>query len=74
MTKELKPLLLPKFAWIAENGDEPVGFALGVPDINVVLRDLNGRLTRFGFPIGLAQIAVLQESHSKGAPGRSRRD
>jgi hypothetical protein len=42
MTKELEAAALPKFAWVAENGDEPVGFALGVPDINVVLRDLNG--------------------------------
>src|SRR4029077_5061514 len=56
MTKELKPLVLPKFAWVAESGDERVGFALGVPDINVILRDLNGRLTRFGLPIGLIKL------------------
>ena len=51
MTSELKPLLVPEFAWIAEIGDEPVGFTLCLPDINVVLRHLNGRLTRFGLPI-----------------------
>ena len=66
MTKELKPLLLPKFAWIAESGDEPVGFALGVPDINVVLRDLNGRLTRFGFPIGLLKLLFYKNRIRKG--------
>jgi GNAT superfamily N-acetyltransferase len=66
MTKELKPLLLPKFAWVAENGDEPVGFALGVPDINVVLRDLNGRLTRFGFPIGLLKLLFYKNRIRKG--------
>jgi GNAT superfamily N-acetyltransferase len=66
MTKELKPLLLPKFAWIAENGNEPVGFALGVPDINVVLRDLNGRLTRFGLPIGLIKLLFYKNRIRKG--------
>jgi GNAT superfamily N-acetyltransferase len=66
MTNELKPLLLPGFAWIAEIGDEPVGFALGLPDINVVLRDLNGRLTRFGFPIGLIKLLFCKNRIQKG--------
>ena len=66
MTKELKPLLLPKFAWIAESGNEPVGFALGLPDINVVLRVLNGRLTRFGFPIGLIKLLFCKKRIRKG--------
>ena len=66
MTKELGPLLLPKFAWIAESGDKPVGFALGVPDINVVLRDLNGRLTRFGLPIGLIRLLFYKNRIQKG--------
>jgi len=56
MTNELKPLLVPEFAWIAEVGNEPVGFILTLPDINVVLRNLNGRLTRFGLPIGLIKL------------------
>jgi GNAT superfamily N-acetyltransferase len=62
MTNELKPLLISEFAWIAEIGDEPVGFILAVPDINVVLRQLNGRLTRFGLPIGLIKL-VFQKRH-----------
>ena len=56
MTKELKPLLAPEFAWIAEVGNEPAGFILCLSDINVVLRDLDGRLTRFGLPIGLIKL------------------
>jgi GNAT superfamily N-acetyltransferase len=56
MTEELKPLIVPEFAWIAEIGSEPVGFILCLPDVNVVLRDLNGRLTRFGLPIGLVKL------------------
>jgi GNAT superfamily N-acetyltransferase len=66
MTNELKPLLLPGFAWVAEIGDEPVGFALGLPDINVVLHDLNGRLTRFGFPIGLIKLLFCRKRIRKG--------
>ena len=66
MTKEMKPLLLPKFAWVAESGNEPVGFALGLPDINVILRDLNGRLTRFGFPIGLIKLLFCKKRIRKG--------
>jgi GNAT superfamily N-acetyltransferase len=56
MTHELKELVIPEFTLIAEIGDEPVGFILCVPDINVVLRHINGRLTTFGLPIGLAKL------------------
>jgi GNAT superfamily N-acetyltransferase len=66
MTEELKPVILPKFAWIAENGNKPVGFALGVPDINVVLHDLNGRLTRFGLPTGLLKLLFYKNRIKKG--------
>jgi GNAT superfamily N-acetyltransferase len=41
---------------IAEIGDKPIGFVIAVPDINVALRHINGRLTRFGFPIGLLEL------------------
>jgi len=56
MTHELKPLVIPEFTLIAEIGDEPVGFILCVPDINVALRHIDGRLTKFGVPIGLAKL------------------
>jgi GNAT superfamily N-acetyltransferase len=56
MTHELKQLVIPEFALIAEVGDEPAGFILCVPDINVALRHINGRLTTFGLPIGLAKL------------------
>jgi GNAT superfamily N-acetyltransferase len=56
MTHELKPLVIPEFALIAEVGEEPVGFILGVPDINVALRHVNGRLMAFGLPIGLLKL------------------
>ena len=66
MTKELKPLLVPEFGWIAEIGSKPVGFTLALPDINVVLRDLNGRLTRFGLPIGLIKLLSYKKRIRKG--------
>jgi hypothetical protein len=56
MTHELKQLVIPEFALIAEVGDEPAGFILCVPDINVALRYINGRLTTFGLPIGLLKL------------------
>jgi hypothetical protein len=56
MTHELKPLVIPELTLIAEVGDEPAGFILGVPDMNVALRHINGRLTTFGLPIGLLRL------------------
>jgi GNAT superfamily N-acetyltransferase len=66
MTKEMKPLLVPEFTWIAEIGDEPIGFTLCLPDINVALRHVNGRLTRFGFPIGLIKLLYHKRRVQKG--------
>jgi GNAT superfamily N-acetyltransferase len=56
MAKEMKPLIVPQGTLIAEIGDEPVGFVIGVPDINVAFRHINGRLTWFGLPIGLIKL------------------
>ena len=56
MTHELSQLIIPDFTLIAEVGDEPAGFILCVPDINVALSHINGRLTTFGFPIGLLKL------------------
>ena len=56
MTQELKPILVADFVWLAEIKGEPVGFILCVPDINVALKKINGRLTTFGLPIGLAKL------------------
>jgi GNAT superfamily N-acetyltransferase len=56
MTKELKPIVDPEWTLFAEADGKPVGFILGVPDINVALQKIDGRLTRFGFPIGLIKL------------------
>jgi GNAT superfamily N-acetyltransferase len=49
MAKSLKPVVNPNFVLIAEVGGEPVGFAIGLPDLNHALKHLkNGRLLPFG--------------------------
>jgi hypothetical protein len=46
--KELKPLIDPRYFWFAELDGEPVGFIIGLPDLNEAIRDLDGRLLPFG--------------------------
>jgi GNAT superfamily N-acetyltransferase len=47
--KNLKPILDPNWAMIAERDGEVVGAALTLPDINQVLRKMNGRLLPLGW-------------------------
>lgn len=44
MAERLKPLLMEGLIWLAEAGDEPVGFLLALPDYNPALQPLRGRL------------------------------
>ena len=44
MAARLKPLLMEGLIWLAEAGAEPVGFLLALPDYNVALQPLRGRL------------------------------
>jgi ribosomal protein S18 acetylase RimI-like enzyme len=50
LARDLKQIIDPRAVFIAEgpNG-QPVGFAICLPDINVLLRGLNGRLFPFGW-------------------------
>ena len=65
MQREMRPLLAPEFVWLAEAGGEPAGFVLCLPDINVVLQKIDGRLTRFGFPIGLIKLLYYKSRLKK---------
>ncbi len=56
MAKELRQLVVPEFTLIAEIDHEPVGFILCVPDINVALKKIDGRLMKYGLPIGLTKL------------------
>jgi ribosomal protein S18 acetylase RimI-like enzyme len=52
MVKKMKPLVIPDYAIFAEIGGETAAFALALPDYNVALKRLNGRLT----PLGLLKF------------------
>jgi hypothetical protein len=47
--KDLKMLVGEDLAYIAEVDGEPAAFIVGLPNINEVIRDLNGRLLPFGW-------------------------
>ena len=78
IAQDLKQLLNPDSVLIAEGPDgEPIGFSIPLPDINVLLRGLNGHLLPFGWLkllIGLPRLrqyrlwamGVLPEYHGKG--------
>ena len=53
MAKDMKMILDPDFALIAEHNGQPVGFSLTIPDINIILKKIHrGRL----FPAGLLKL------------------
>jgi GNAT superfamily N-acetyltransferase len=56
MAKEMRPLIVPGGTLIAEVGGVAIGFVITIPEIHIALRKMNGRLTRFGLPIGLLKL------------------
>ena len=46
---EMRSFFQPGYCFIAEVNGEPVGFSLTLPDINVVLKEMNGRIFPFGW-------------------------
>lgn len=49
MAKSLKDVIWPEFCLIALRGEEAIGFSLGLPDINQVLKEIpSGKLLPFG--------------------------
>jgi len=46
---ELRNFIQPGYCFIAEIDGEPVGFSLTLPDINAVLKKMNGRIFPFGW-------------------------
>lgn len=50
MARDLQQIVQPEAVLIAEGPDgEPIGFAITLPDINILLRGLNGRLWPWGW-------------------------
>lgn len=56
MAKEMRPIIDPRMTLIAEIDNAPVAFVICVPDIHVALKHIDGRLTRYGLPIGLIKL------------------
>jgi GNAT superfamily N-acetyltransferase len=50
--KKLKPIIYNELVWVAEYDGEPVAFMMTLPDINELIKDLNGEL----FPFGWAKL------------------
>lgn len=50
MAHDLKPIIHPKAVLFAEDErGKPIGFAIAIPDVNVILRGLHGSLLPFGW-------------------------
>ena len=45
---DLKMIVHPEVILIAEISGEPIGYVITLPDINFILKDMNGRLFPFG--------------------------
>jgi GNAT superfamily N-acetyltransferase len=75
---DLKPIIHPKGVIFAEDKNgRPVGFAITIPDVNTLLKGLNGSLLPFGWiklMLGLPKLrnyrlfalGVIPEYHGKG--------
>lgn len=75
--KDLKMIIDTDFAHVAEINGKPVGFSIGLPNINEILKTMNGRLFPFGIfkllwkkrklnSLRTALMGVLPEYQGKG--------
>ncbi len=61
MARDLKQVIQPKGVLFAEDADgKPIGFAITLPDVNSLLKGLNGHLFPFGFIKVLTGIPRLR--------------
>lgn len=78
MARDLKPVLHPKAVIFAEDGQgKPIGFAVALPDVNILIKGLKGRLLPFGWlkllrglprlkQYRMFALGVVPEYHGKG--------
>jgi ribosomal protein S18 acetylase RimI-like enzyme len=78
IARDLKPVIQPKGVIFAEDKNGvPVGFAITIPDVNTIIKNLNGHLLPFGWIkllYGLPRLrryrmfalGVVPEYHGKG--------
>jgi hypothetical protein len=48
IVSDFRLLTDPDAVFIMEKGDEPIGYAVALPDVNIIIKKLNGRLFPFG--------------------------
>jgi GNAT superfamily N-acetyltransferase len=78
VARDLKPVIQPKGVIFAEDPEgKPIGFAITIPDLNQLLKGLNGHLFPFGWlklllgipklrSYRLFALGVIPEYHGKG--------
>lgn len=78
IARDLKPILNPEAVLIAEGPEgDPIGFSMPLPDVNVILHKMKGRLLPFGWlkllrgiprlrQYRLWALGVVAEYHGKG--------
>jgi len=78
MARDMKPIIHPKGVLFAEDREgRPIGFAIALPDVNSLLKGLNGRLFPFGWlkilwglprlhSYRMFALGVIPEYHGKG--------
>jgi len=58
LAKSLKPLLDPRLVSVVERNGEPVGFLVGLPNLNEAIAGLDGKLLPFGWAKLLWRLKV----------------
>ncbi len=77
MFSKLKMIVDPDAVWVIEDRGKMIGFALGFPDINTLIKEIKGKLFPFGFlkllfgikklkDYRLFALAVLPGYHNRG--------
>jgi len=61
LARDLKLIVDPRVVLIAEKNGDPVAFSLAVPDVNQVLKRINGRLFPFGLPLFMYNIRRIRQ-------------
>lgn len=57
LAKDLRRWVQPEMVLLAEVAGQAVGFAITLPDFNEAFRPLDGRLFKWGLPIGMWRLA-----------------
>lgn len=66
VASQLRQLAIADLVLLAEIDGRPVGFSVTVPDTNEAIVPLNGRLTRYGLPLGVLKLLRMKR-HIKTA-------